>query len=29
VLAIVEGGSAGWRREVEGIEKRTSLDTVG
>ena len=28
VLAIVEEGSAGWREEVEGIEKRASLDIV-
>jgi len=25
VLAIVEGGLAGWRGGVEGIEKRASL----
>ena len=29
MLAIVEGGSAGWRGEVEGIEKRAGLDIVG
>jgi len=29
VLAIVEGGLAGWRGGVEGIEKRASLGVVG
>ena len=29
VLTIVEGGLAGWRGGVEGIEKRASLGVVG